>query len=184
MTRGTTFTGFAWDSDHNICFQSGESVPESGYYYLANQWTEGETPVVPVEPVPAPRIVDENPKDAIGRLKPNLHLVPSGALIPLARVMELGAAKYGPFNWRDSPVKASVYVSAMIRHILQFMDGADVDSESGQSHLAHAMACAAIALDAMSVGKLIDDRPSPGAAERLCDVKERAGPVADRRPQE
>lgn len=108
-----------------------------------------------------------NPKDRLGVKKPPLHLIPTSALIYLSRVMALGAKKYGPANWREHPVKMTVYLDAMWRHILQALDGEDNDPESGQPHAAHAMACAAILLDAQACGCLIDDRSPKGAASKL-----------------
>ena len=100
-----------------------------------------------------------NPKDLIGQTKPNLSLIPSGLLVPLTKVMELGARKYGPFNWREAPVRYSIYIDAALRHLYQALDREDIDVESGQSHLAHAAACCAILLDAQRTKTLIDDRP-------------------------
>lgn len=108
-----------------------------------------------------------NPKDKFGDVKPQLHLVPPSSLVACARVMELGAKKYGPYNWRKDPVKMSVYIAAAKRHIDQAFDGQDKDSESKESHFAHAMACMAIILDACHCGTLIDDRPPPGNVHRL-----------------
>lgn len=105
---------------------------------------------------------DSNPKSAFGIKKPSLHLVPGTALMYLAKVMALGAAKYGAHNWRDQPVAATVYVSAALRHIFQWLDGEDIDPESGAPHIAHAMADMAILLDAYAQGTLIDDRPVAG----------------------
>lgn len=107
-----------------------------------------------------------NPKDAIASCKPPIGLVPSGLLVPLARVMELGAKKYGFWNWRLTRVRYSVYVHAALRHLLSSLDGEEIDPESGQPHIAHAAACCAILLDAKAVGTLVDDR-SAGAAARL-----------------
>lgn len=108
-----------------------------------------------------------NPKDAIGLKKPPLRLIPASALIYLARVMGLGASKYGPYNWRENAVRYTVYIEAAQRHLLQALDGEELDPESGQPHVAHAMACMAIILDAKATGNLVDDRPIPGAAARL-----------------
>lgn len=105
-----------------------------------------------------------NPKDAIGRTKPPLHLIPPGALIQEAVVMGLGADKYGPYNWRGHSVAASVYIAAALRHIHQWHDGTSLDPESNASHLAHARASLGILLDAEATGSLIDDRPPAGAA--------------------
>ena len=73
--------------------------------------------------------------------------------------MGLGARKYGPFNWRTSPVRATVYIAAAKRRLAQWLDGQNDDPESGVSHLAHARACLGILLDAQSLGKVVDDRP-------------------------
>lgn len=109
----------------------------------------------------------ENPKDRIGEAKPPLHLIPPAAEILEAVVMGLGARKYGPFNWRSAKVRATVYVAAAKRHLVQWLDGADDDPESGVSHLAHARACLGILLDAQATGSVIDDRPPKGPASAL-----------------
>lgn len=105
----------------------------------------------------------ENPKDLIASRKVPLHLIPSSPLARLAVVMQLGAKKYGAYNWRESSVKLTVYLDAAERHLRAILDGESIDEESHQHHAAHVMACMAIILDAYDVGKLIDDRPSPGA---------------------
>ena len=110
---------------------------------------------------------DQNPKDRASSHKPPLHLIPPSAEILEAMVMGLGARKYGPFNWRTSPIRATVYIAAAKRHLAQWLDKQDIDPESGVSHLAHARACLGILLDAQSLSKLIDDRPPPGAAHQL-----------------
>ena len=110
---------------------------------------------------------DGNPKDRIGVTKPHLHLIPSSAEILEAEVMRHGADKYGPFNWRDKRIQASVYVAAARRHLLQWFDGEDDDAESQLSHLAHARACLGILIDAITLGHVIDDRPTAGKATEL-----------------
>ncbi|MEW4530614.1 dATP/dGTP diphosphohydrolase domain-containing protein [Maioricimonas sp. JC845] len=111
----------------------------------------------------------ENPKDRIGSTKPPLHLIPPAAEVMESLVMALGAAKYGELNWRRSPVRASVYVAAARRHLLQWFDGQDDDPESGVSHLAHARASLGILLDAIATGNAIDDRPAAGASPELIE---------------
>lgn len=110
---------------------------------------------------------DNNPKSAFGVRKVPLHLIPPAALVHLAKALQQGAEKYGAFNWRDKDVAISVYISAALRHLMACWDGEDVDPESGQYHLAHAMACLAIVLDADSLGKMVDDRPRAGAAPEM-----------------
>ena len=108
-----------------------------------------------------------NPKDALGVAKPQLDLVPPAALLYLSKVMALGAAKYGKYNWRQKKVRYSIYVAAAMRHLLTALDGEELDPESGQPHVAHAAACMAILLDAKATGNLVDDRPTPGVAGKL-----------------
>ncbi len=112
---------------------------------------------------------DANPKDQIGSRKPPIHLIPPAAEIAESVVMALGAEKYGAANWRSTKVRASVYVAAARRHLLQWFDGEDDDPESGVSHLAHARASLGILLDAIATGNVIDDRPPPGAAAELIE---------------
>lgn len=107
---------------------------------------------------------DDNPKDVVGRSKPQMHLIPHGALVEVARVMELGAKKYGPYNWRHTPVSYSTYLSADSRHNGSFLDGEDQDPESRRSHLAHAAASMLILLDAIIIGNAKDDRPPKNPA--------------------
>ena len=110
---------------------------------------------------------DNNPKSAFGTKKVPLHLNPSSALIYMALGFRDGAKKYGPFNWREKSVAASVYLAAVKRHIEAWQDGEEVALDSGLPHLGHALACLAILVDAQSVGNLVDDRPKPGAAPGL-----------------
>jgi hypothetical protein len=117
----------------------------------------------------------DNPKTRYGLAKPPIALIPMTALVEEACTFRLGAKKYGPANWREKAVPASVYVNAALRHILSWYDGQDLDPESGASHLAHARACMAILIDAASCDKLIDDRPSAGKGPDLC--AERTQPI-------
>lgn len=110
---------------------------------------------------------DNNPKTLVGATKVPLHLVPPSAKHYLALALEDGGRKYGPYNWRDSAISVSTYKSALERHMDAFWDGEDLASDSGVHHVAHAMACCALILDALSVDKLVDDRPTKGASPRL-----------------
>jgi len=111
-----------------------------------------------------------NPKDAIGDTKPDLSLVPPAAIIYMALAMTDGAKKYGPYNWRENEVRARVYIAAALRHINQYLDGEEHAEDSHKPHLAHALACLGILVDATETGNLIDDRPTAGAASELIDL--------------
>jgi hypothetical protein len=119
------------------------------------------------------KTAEPNPKDLIGVTKtPNLSVIPSTALIHLGEAMRNGGEKYGPFNWREHPVRSSIYVDACLRHIMAWQDGEEEAEDSGCHHLAHAMACLGILLDAQEVGNLIDERV-PGPAATLLAVFQR-----------
>jgi hypothetical protein len=60
-------------------------------------------------------MIDTNPKTQYGLAKPSLTYVPPVALFEVGRVMEIGAAKYGPMNWRKDPVSYSTYVTCYRR---------------------------------------------------------------------
>jgi len=110
-------------------------------------------------------ITGTDPKGQAGAAKPPLALLPPEALRQAAEAHRLGAAKYGVANWREVPVNATTYVSAMMRHIGQYMDGEDADAESGLSHLAHVIASANILIDAKHCGTLVDNRPPKPAKQ-------------------
>lgn len=108
-----------------------------------------------------------NPKDKLGQKKPPMNLVPPSSIAYEALAMRDGAEKYGPYNWRDSKVRSSIYVAACMRHLLAWQDGEDNAEDSGISHLAHAKACLGILIDAIECDALVDDRPSPGGVARV-----------------
>ena len=119
---------------------------------------------------------DDNPKTITSVTKVPLHLVPPSAKHYLAMAMANGAAKYGPYNWRERTVSVSIYKAAAVRHLDAFWDGEELAEDSGVHHLAHAMACMAILLDARTLGKLNDDRPLKGCSPEL--QREYAGTLA------
>ena len=108
-----------------------------------------------------------NPKKAHGALKAPMNACPNTALIELNAVMAGGAHKYGIFNFRDSDIDCLTYISAIRRHFMLWEDGEDTDPESGRHHLAHIMACCALALDAHHTGKLVDNRSKTGLVPAL-----------------
>jgi hypothetical protein len=110
---------------------------------------------------------ETNPKKAHGALKAPMNTVPNTALIELYAVMGAGAHKYGAFNFRDSSIDAMTYIGAIRRHFMLWEDGEDRDAETGRSHLAHIMACCALALDAQHTGKFVDNRSKTGLVSGL-----------------
>lgn len=66
--------------------------------------------------------------------KPPVHLIPSEAIIAMARGFEYGANKYGEYNFREG-IKWTEITSSLNRHYLAFMQGIDIDEESGLPHV-------------------------------------------------
>lgn len=108
-----------------------------------------------------------NPKDLIGSDKLPLHLWPETATVMGCLGLLDGALKYGRANFREIGVRASIYVDACRRHLTAWFEGEDFDPDSGLPHMAHALACLAIIVDARAAGKLNDDRQIAGGYRKL-----------------
>ena len=103
---------------------------------------------------------DGNPKDLIGVKKwGQFSTIPMGVMAEVGASLFEGAAKYGRHNYRAKGVMASVYVDAIMRHLMQWWEGEDIDKESGQSHLTKLIAGAIVLRDAMLQDNWVDDRP-------------------------
>ena len=101
----------------------------------------------------------ENPKKAYGALKSCASFAPMNVMLGVYRVFELGARKYGQKNFRKQPVDISTYYDAAQRHLIEFFEQRiDADPESGQSPLAHVIACCMIILDGIERKEIKDDR--------------------------
>jgi hypothetical protein len=112
-----------------------------------------------IENINMPKYPDGNPKTVFGEAKVKLSDTPIIGIQQMGWVFTSGAAKYGRFNWREHQVSSTVYYDAAQRHLMAWFNGEDFDLESGQSHLAHVMACCNIILDAEKHEKLNDNRP-------------------------
>jgi hypothetical protein len=90
--------------------------------------------------------------------KPPLGMIPRAGLEEIALVLGHGARKYGRDNWRHGLRWSRLY-DALLRHVRAFIDGEDMDQESGYTHLAHAGCNIFFLLEYMRKGLGIDDRP-------------------------
>lgn len=70
--------------------------------------------------------------------KADLSLIPLCTLEDEARVWMYGATKYKRNNWMKG-MAWSVPLASAMRHLAEFQKGEDIDPESGQPHLAHAI---------------------------------------------
>lgn len=94
--------------------------------------------------------------------KPRLSLVPVEAYTAMASVLEFGARKYAPNQWRQG-LPYTETLDSLLRHVNAFLAGEDIDPESNCPHLAHAMCNAAflITFEQMGLGLEFDDRWKP-----------------------
>ena len=90
--------------------------------------------------------------------KPPLANLPTAGLRAVARVQQYGHKKYGDFNNFRKGMEASRQVSCILRHLYAYMDGEDLDPESGEPHLAHACCRTMFLLQNIHDECVIDDR--------------------------
>ena len=110
--------------------------------------------------MPVPKHKDSNPKDLVGSRKwGQMSSIPWLAVIEQSDGNYEGNAKYGRHNYRVKGVLASVYFDAMMRHLLQWWEGEDIDEDSGKHHLSKVLSCVAVLRDAMIADNWVDDRP-------------------------
>lgn len=79
--------------------------------------------------------------------KPILGAVPPHAELAVGRVLTFGAEKYARGNWDKVEDHENRYMDAALRHLNAHRRGELTDSESGESHLAHAACCILFMLD-------------------------------------
>ena len=73
--------------------------------------------------------------------KPRYSLLPENIVHNVIQVLEYGAVKYEPGNWKHVPDARTRYYDAAMRHIDDWWNGSEVDEESSLPHLAHAICC-------------------------------------------
>jgi len=75
-----------------------------------------------------------------------------------ARVCTYGGTKYARYNYLIG-APYSQYVNCLLRHLLAFMEGEDVDAESGCRHLDHLVWNALMLAEMSVIQPERDDRP-------------------------
>jgi hypothetical protein len=108
----------------------------------------------------------KNPKNRAAKKRIKIGLLPAAGVIHGAHACMFGAAKYGPYNWREEKIALMEYASAAMRHIQDWIDGED-GAPNEAHHFGHVIAGLSIALDAIELGSCIDDRPAKGPAAAL-----------------
>lgn len=95
--------------------------------------------------------------DRFNEGKVQWSLVDFKSLEPMVRVLEFGAQKYTRDNWKKGLPITKIFDSLQ-RHLIAFIGGEDVDSESGIEHLGHAL-CNIMFMQYMMTNKPeLDDR--------------------------
>lgn len=107
------------------------------------------------------KVLNEEIKEIEGKRfnsgKTRYDLVPVYSHEQYAKVLTMGAEKYGDNNWRLGMSWNSVLAS-LERHLYSFKNGEDTDPESGLHHMAH---CAANCMFLIEYSKIYpqgDDR--------------------------
>ena len=120
-----------------------------------------------------------NPKDLVGVRKAPMSTVPANVLAEIGVAMLEGASKYGRHNFRVVGVRGSVYYDGVMRHLMAWWEGEDLDPDSGMSHVTKAITSLVVLRDAMMQGKFTDDRP-PRAMPFYPALNAGAGDIIDR----
>lgn len=90
--------------------------------------------------------------------KPPLAKLPWKALRAVSGVQIYGHKKYGDFYNYKKGMEVSRQISCSMRHMADYLDGDDIDKESGHLHLAHAACRILFALENILDGTATDDR--------------------------
>ena len=78
--------------------------------------------------------------------KPELGLVYKSTLEAIARVRRFGINKHGNSeDWRTTTEFA--HQDAMLRHLMAYIDGEELDPESGEPHLSHLITTASFEIE-------------------------------------
>lgn len=126
---------------------------------------------------------DTNPKDSVGIKKVPISTVPATVLGEVGLAMLEGALKYGRSNYRVAGVRASVYYDAVImRHLMPWWEGEDLDPDSGISHVTKAIAGLIVLRDSMMRGNMVDDRPPQAQSGWLQEQNAKAAALIEKYP--
>ena len=101
---------------------------------IAIAYYEGRTFGIPVE-----LLIDKESKSVKNDIiddKLRWDLLPMEEIEDIVRVYHAGAKKYGPNNWQNLDNGIERYRAAIFRHLMEYMKGERIDSDTGCFHLA------------------------------------------------
>lgn len=125
------------------------------------------------------QVKESNPKDAIGVRKAPFSSMPSRVIAEAGVALLEGNAKYGRYNYREIGVRASVYYDAVMRHLIAWWEGEDIDPDSGLSHVTKAITALMVLRDCMIRENWEDDRP-PKSDPFYEELNRIAGEILDK----
>ena len=128
--------------------------------------------------------MSENPKHYAGAKKVPFGDVPAIVEAELSLAMHEGARKYGAYNYRRDPIRASDYYDAASRHLKQWYElGEDVDPTCGISHVTKAIAALTVLRDAQINGMVKDDRPPAANREHWAQLEKVVNDLREKYPE-
>lgn len=78
----------------------------------------------------------------------------------MVKVLEFGATKYAPHNWKKG-LEVSKLTESLMRHLFAMLNGEDIDPESGCSHIGHIQCNAMFLAYNLKHHPDLDDRYKP-----------------------
>lgn len=137
-----------WPTDATSGLQAIVDVKAGTLRFAYDGWPRAQTEFVVSEYISP---VEDSSESVIGTKhdqgKPILGAVPPHAELAVGRVLTFGAEKYARGNWDKVEDHENRYMDAALRHLNAHRRGELTDSESGESHLAHAACCILFMLD-------------------------------------
>lgn len=127
---------------YNYCENASESMK-----HVCPNCGKRETYILSIEEDELNADYKEKFADRFNDGKPQWSMVDFKSLDDMVRVLEFGAKKYSRDNWKKG-LKTTEIVDSMLRHIYAYLNGEDVDPESGINHTGHIM-CNAMFLSHM-----------------------------------
>lgn len=124
-----------------------------------------------------------NPKDSVGIKKVYFSVIPWGVVAEVGLALLEGALKYGRHNYRGVGVRASVYYDATQRHLTDWWEGEDIDTDSNLSHITKAIASLTVLRDSMIRGNWSDDRPPRMDSGWIQELNKKAAVLVEKYPE-
>ena len=84
-------------------------------------------------------------------------LIPPSTLKALATILTFGSVKYEDNNWRKSMAWSRCF-GALMRHLWAWWGGENLDTETGKSHLWHALCNISFLIEYETTHPEMDDR--------------------------